>query len=405
MLKQNKKNRYEEGIFMGLPEVIRIDKSRCTHCLACIQVCPIKLCNIVEKDGVSLDPNLCIGCGECIKICEKRGHGARQGVDDFPEFLADLRKGREMGVLIAPAAAVNFPGQVPQLVTALKRLGVQAVFDVSFGAEICTYMYVKALRRGAKKPVIAQPCPAVVTFIEIFHPDLLPYLAPVHSPTLCGAIWVKSQPQYRHLQLAFLGPCWAKRREFHDPNTKGYVSYNITFHSLAQFLQERGIHLPALPPSDFDNPEPERAVVFPMPGGLTETFKRFDLKLRPCDITRIEGPHEIYQEYLPRLKEDIRSGKTPVLVDILNCLQGCNSGPASTHHLTHFQIAALMEERKEKQIPAVYRQVVLQPPPGTVGSGKTENLCRDAQALPRGPEQELPLLRLRQLLGNGAGHL
>lgn len=335
---------------MGLPEVIRIDKGKCEHCLACIQVCPIKLCNIVEQDGVSLEPNLCIGCGECIKICQERGHGARQGVDDFTEFLTDLQQGQDIGVLIAPAAAINFPNAVPQLVTALRNMGAKAVFDVSFGAEITTYLYVKALRSGAKQPLIAQPCPAIVSFIEIFHPELIPYLAPAHSPTLCGAMWVKSRPQYSHLKLAFLGPCWAKRREFRDPNTKGYVTYNITFTSLIQYFREQGINLSALAPSEFDNPEPERAVVYSMPGGLTETFKRFDIKVRNCDIVRIEGPQEVYHDYLPKLKQDIRSGRTPVLVDILNCLQGCNVGPASIHNLTHYQIAVLMEERKEKQI-------------------------------------------------------
>lgn len=335
---------------MGLPEVIRIDKSKCEHCLACIQVCPIKLCNIVEQDGISLEPDLCIGCGECIKICQERGHGARQGIDDFAEFLADLGKGHDIGVLVAPAAAINFPHQVPQLVTALGNMGVKAVFDVSFGAEIATYLYVRALQSGAKQPIIAQPCPAIVSFIEIFHPELIPYLAPVHSPTLCGAIWVKSQPQYKHLKLAFLGPCWAKRREFHDPNTKGYVTYNITFTSLVQYFREKDVHLSALPPSPFDNPEPERAVVYSMPGGLTETFRRFNIKVRSCDVLRIEGPQEVYHDYIPKLKQDIRAGRTPVLVDILNCLQGCNVGPAATHQLTHFQIAELMEERKEKQM-------------------------------------------------------
>lgn len=335
---------------MGLSEVIKVDKSKCVHCLACIEVCPIKLCNIVEKDGVSLDPNLCIGCGECIKICEEHGHYARQGVDDFSQFLADLGQGKEMGVLIAPAAAINFPGSLPQLITALRMMGVKAVFDVSFGAEITTYMYMKALQSGAKRPLIAQPCPAIVSFIEIFHPDLIPYLAPVHSPALCGAIWVKNQRQYSHLKLVFLGPCWAKRREFHDPNTQGYVSYNLTFTSLIQYFKENGINLSSLAPSEFDNPVPERAVVYSMPGGLSETFKRFDFKVRDCDIVRIEGSQVVYQNYLPQLKEDIKSGRTPILVDILNCLQGCNVGPASTHNLTHFQIAELMEERKQEHI-------------------------------------------------------
>lgn len=65
---------------MGLPEVIRVDKTKCQHCLACILVCPVKLCNIVEPDGITVKADLCIGCGECINACREKGHNARSGI-------------------------------------------------------------------------------------------------------------------------------------------------------------------------------------------------------------------------------------------------------------------------------------------------------------------------------------
>lgn len=68
-----------KGVSMRLPEVINVDKSKCQHCLACIQVCPVKLCNIVEPDGISVQSDLCIGCGECIRVCHEKGHKARYG--------------------------------------------------------------------------------------------------------------------------------------------------------------------------------------------------------------------------------------------------------------------------------------------------------------------------------------
>lgn len=335
---------------MGLPEVIRVDKTKCQHCLACIRVCPVKLCNVVEPDGISVNSELCIGCGECIRACADKGHFARYGVDDFFEFLQDLAYGVPLGVLVAPAAAVNYHPWFPQLLTALRRLGIQYVFDVSFGAEITTYLYVKALEAGVKTPIIAQPCPAVVSYIETYQSDLLPYLAPTHSPTIDAAIWLKTQPEFRDLKLAFLGPCLAKRREFHDPNTHGAVAYNVTFKSLTNYLEQQGIRLADLEASGFDTPEAERAVGYSQPGGLTGTFKRFGIKVRKSDIPRVEGPKEVYGNYLPKLNEDIRLGQVPVLVDILNCAYGCNGGPAISHNYSKYKIDLIIDERKEVQI-------------------------------------------------------
>jgi len=333
-----------------LPEVIRVDKTKCQHCLACIRVCPVKLCNVVEPDGISVNSELCIGCGECIRACAEKGHFARYGVDDFPEFLRDLVAEIPLGVLVAPAAAVNYHPWFPQLLTALRSLGVRNVFDVSFGAEITTYLYEKALKAGVKTPIIAQPCPAVVSYIETYHNDLVPYLAPTHSPSLDAAIWLKNQPQFRDLKLAFLGPCLAKRREFHDPNTDGVVAYNVTFKSFTSYLEQQGIRLEQLEPSGFDTPEAERAVGYSRPGGLTDTFKRLGMKVRKADFPRVEGPREIYGKYLPELKEDIRCGRVPVLVDILNCAHGCNGGPAVTHNFSQYKMDLIMDERKAEQI-------------------------------------------------------
>ena len=335
---------------MGLPEIIKLDKSKCQHCLACLLVCPVKLCNIVEPDGISINADLCIGCGECIRACREKGHNARSGVDDFPDFLQDVQAGVPIGVLVAPAAAVNYSELLPNLITALRKLGVEFVFDVSFGAEIAAYQYLKLVQSGTRKPIIAQPCPAVVNYIEIYHSELIPYLAPTHSPLLAAAKWVKSQSEYKELKLAFLGPCFAKRREVHDPNTGGIISYNVTFQSLEKFFLKEGISLESLKPSVFDSPEAERAVVFSQPGGLTETFRRFGIPFKKYDIPRIEGPQEIYLKYLPDLKKDINEGKAPILVDILNCQYGCNIGPAVTHNHTHYEVELNMSQRKEEQI-------------------------------------------------------
>ncbi|MBM7868192.1 hypothetical protein GTO89_10090 [Heliobacterium gestii] len=81
-----------------------------------------------------------------------------------------------------------------------------------------------------------------------------------------------------------------------------------------------------------------------------QQFRRFGVPVERADIPRVEGASEVYSEYFPILKEDIRRGQAPVLVDILNCLHGCNVGPATTHHLTRYQIDRAMDKRKKAQI-------------------------------------------------------
>lgn len=143
---------------------------------------------------------------------------------------------------------------------------------------------------------------------------------------------------------------YCKRREFQDSNTKGFIDYNVTFHSLADYFSKKGIKLENLVDSEFDGLEAERAVLYSQPGGLTETFKRFNVELQPYQITRIEGVDKIYDEFFDELEKDIKQGETAVLIDILNCEYGCNKGPAATCQLSHYKIDQLMAERKKEQM-------------------------------------------------------
>ena len=162
-----------------LVPVIAVDKDKCVNCHSCIDACPVKFCNNGSGDYITIDPNLCIGCGHCFSACT---HGARSYVDDFDEFMVALRNGEKVVAIVSPAVAANFPGMLMNMNGWLKSLGVEAVFDVSFGAELATRSYVEHLRRDKPDFVIAQPCAALVTYIEVYQPELLRYLAPVDSP-------------------------------------------------------------------------------------------------------------------------------------------------------------------------------------------------------------------------------
>jgi hypothetical protein len=256
-------------------------------------------------------------------------------VDDSSSFFNALDKKERIVAIVAPAVASNFPGQYLNLNGYLKSRGVEAVFDVSFGAELTVFSYVKYLQKERPSFCIAQPCPAIVSFIEIYHPELLPYLAPADSPMLHIIRMIREyHPQYRNHKIAVLSPCIAKRREF---DATGLGDYNVTFLALYNYLEQQKVNLALFKPEDYDNPPAERAVTFSMPGGLLITAERDSPGIGR--VTRkIEGVHTIY----PYLKDVARtlssgggkSGELPLLIDCLNCEKGCNGGTGTRNSET-----------------------------------------------------------------------
>ncbi|WP_461249016.1 [Fe-Fe] hydrogenase large subunit C-terminal domain-containing protein, partial [Treponema sp. R6D11] len=105
-------------------------------------------------------------------------------MDDTNRFFSDIKNGTKMIAVAAPAVASVFPDRFLNLNGWLKSLGVEAFFDVSFGAELTVVSYLDYIKAKNPRTVIAQPCPAIVSFIEIYHPELIPYLAPADSPML-----------------------------------------------------------------------------------------------------------------------------------------------------------------------------------------------------------------------------
>ena len=309
--------------------IITTDVEKCAGCNKCIFECPVdansaKIVN--DKNKISVDPDKCIHCGHCIKICD---HGARDYTDDTAEFFARLKQGAKISALVAPAIRSSF-SDYKKLIGFLKDAGVNLVFDVSFGADICTWAYLKAVTEENLKSIIAQPCPVIVNYIQKYSPELIPSLAPIHSPAMCSAVYMK---EYMGItdELAFISPCIGKKTEFDDPNTQGYISYNITVNKLKEYMQQKGINLNSYPSKEFDECRTHLGFTFSRPGGLRENVEYYTGG--KAWVKQVEGTDEVC-EYLEKYKERLRSGKPmPLLVDALNCRQGCNVGTAMDKNL------------------------------------------------------------------------
>ncbi|MFW5769378.1 MAG: methyl-accepting chemotaxis protein, partial [Spirochaetota bacterium] len=192
------------------------------------------------------------------------------------------------------------------------------------------------------KMIIAQPCPAIVTYIQLYKKELLEHLAPAHSPMLHTISMIREYfPEYAGHATAVLSPCLAKKREFEET---GLGDYNVTYKSIDAHLSEKRIDLDRYPEMEFAGPKAERAVLFSSPGGLMRTAGR-DAPEIPSRTRKIEGTHAIYP-YLRSLPESVRKGVNPLLVDCLNCEAGCNGGPGTlTKNLPLDEIEAAVEAR------------------------------------------------------------
>ncbi len=321
---------------------------KCQGCNRCISVCPVLTANysvnVSEREQrIEVHGENCIKCGACFDACE---HNARSFEDDTEKFFADLRSGERISVLVAPAFLANYPNEYGRVLGGLKKLGVNRIISVSFGADITTWGYINYITKHKFEGGISQPCPAVVNYIERYTPELIPKLVPIQSPLMCTAIYAKKYMKLTD-KLAFISPCIAKKSEISDPNTHGYVSYNLTFEHFMKYVREHQITGTDVK----DEIEYGLGSIYPMPGGLKENVYWFcgeDVFIR-----QVEGEKHAY-DFLEDYKKRVqRNAPLPFMVDILNCDKGCLYGTGieeekAASEDTYFELQKIKKKCKKK---------------------------------------------------------
>ncbi len=306
-----------------MEQSIIFTNEKCMGCNKCISACPALLANRAEMDSdvskIAVDQEACVQCGSCFDSC---GHDARDYNDDTEAFFRSLEKGKKISLIVAPAFLANYPREYGRILGYLKQKGVNHIYSVSFGADITTWGYLRYITEHNFIGGISQPCPAVVSYIEKYIPGLIPKLVPIHSPMMCMAIYIK---KYLKLddELAFISPCIAKKTEITDPNTYGYVTYNVTYDHLMKTIGRA--YEGCAEASDeigygFGS-------IYPTPGGLRENIEHFLGK--EYLVRQIEGEKRAY-EFLHEYAERVKGKKQlPFMVDALNCEKGCIYGTAT----------------------------------------------------------------------------
>lgn len=319
--------------------MITFDGTKCVACNNCIRVCPSIEANTVEHDEngnvrFNINPDKCIRCGACVKICN---HNARSYEDDTDRFWADLKSGQKIIAICAPAVKVSFDGCWRNVLDILRKNGVERIYDVSFGADICTWGHIRYLEQHPKTKLISAPCPAIVNYIKKYCHDALKSLSPIHSPMLCTAIYLKKYLG-ENTKIAALSPCIAKMDEFRET---GLVDYNVTFERLGELLKKNGTNFDSLRKVrsnfEFSGIQGSMGAVYPRPGGLKACL---ELENPNLNVITSEGTSTVYRDL--DLYSTVGARDLPDVFDVLSCDNGCGSGPAIGMEMSIYRMSGIM---------------------------------------------------------------
>lgn len=312
--------------------LIIVKPDKCTGCNACVRGCPAPEANITRmldngKFITNVNTEKCIACGECVKNCK---YGARDYIDDTEEFMSRVSQ-EKMIVLATPSIKVAYPTQWKEILNWFKKKGC-LVYDVSFGADICSWVHLKAMEFNKLNNVISQPCAAIVNYIEMYQPKLLQNLSPIHSPAACMAIYIKNYLK-RPNPMALLSPCIAKKMECEET---GLIQYNVTFKKLMEYFEKNDIRIPSTDSFefeyDFEYGQGQYGSIYSTPGGLKECILQKDPTV---NIVNSEGVQKVYREL--EQYANMNTAKRPQIFDVLSCEYGCNVGPATGKKQTGFE--------------------------------------------------------------------
>ncbi len=198
---------------------VHLKEDLCMGCINCIKRCPTQAIRVRNGKAV-ITKEFCIDCGECIRICP---HHAKEATYDSPEIMKNFEY-----TVALPAPSLygqfNHLEDVNIVLTALKKMGFDDVFEVSGAAELVSEISRQFVEEHKEKwPIISTACPTVVRLIQVRFPNLIEHLLPVCAPVDLAASMAREKAMRvtglpsEKIGIIFISPCPAKVTAMKSP--------------------------------------------------------------------------------------------------------------------------------------------------------------------------------------------
>ncbi|MCR4435496.1 MAG: NADH-dependent [FeFe] hydrogenase, group A6 [Clostridiales bacterium] len=297
------------------PSIVR-DTAKCILCRRCVTVCndvqEIGVLNVQKRGfhsfvgpaaGLPLNSVNCTYCGQCINVCPVGALQEKDSTQMVWNALYDRNK--RVIVQTAPSVRVSLgeefgyePGTVVtgKMVTALRDIGFNDVFDTSFGADLTvleeSHELLKRIKNSflakqAALPMITSCSPGWIKYFEHVFPERLEHLSTCKSPHMMLGALIKTyyadkiKVNPKDIFVVSVMPCTAKKFEITRPELKNNGFPNVdavlTTRELARMIKEAGIDFRNLEEGEFDTPlgiSAGAGNLFGAAGGVAEAVLR-----------------------------------------------------------------------------------------------------------------------------------
>ena len=322
---------------MGM-EIIDFKATKCKHCYKCVRYCEVKAIQVKDERAVIMSDK-CILCGHCLKICPQSAKTLRSDLDMVKGFI---REGMRVVVSIAPAYMGLLKYKtIGQVRGALMRLGFEDVRETSEGAAFVTAEYAKLLKEHRMDNIITTCCPSVNDLIEIYYPQLVPYMAPVVSPMIAHGKLLKEELG-RNVKVVFLGPCIAKKKESRDPRHDTYIDAVLNFNDINKWLEEEDIVIEDCEDQPFTAFDPRVNRLYPVTNGVVNS-------VLATEEEESDGYRKFYvhgvANCIDLCKSMSRGEIKGCFIEMNMCSGGCIKGPTvNDEFISRFKVKLDMEE-------------------------------------------------------------
>jgi len=393
---------------------VEIDGTQCIDCRNCIEACSqLQHIDYLEIKGKGGDQEIvptkdkskhCILCGQCAVHCPVSAAQEQTAWERVDKLIKDDDK--IVVAQFAPSIRVSIgedfgmePGSnvTGKVVTALRELGFDYVFDVNFGADITTMVEAEELidrikNKGAL-PMTTSCCPAWVNYVEFYKPDMIANLTTARSPHMHSGGIIKTYWANKigvhpsKIKVVSIMPCTAKKYEAYRKEMKidGQLPVDevLTNREFSYMMKRNYIDLSKLKSSKADNPIGEysgAAAIYGASGGVMESalrtaqylackdsdYKLCDVRIDFKDVRGVEGLKEATVNIagtdvnvavvngIGNIKKVLEKFDKYHYIEVMACPGGCIGGggqPIPTNwEIRKKRIAALYKHDKNMKI-------------------------------------------------------